>query len=156
MEKPVEAIRVSMASSVPLSPTGRGVTTNVDDHVAARVRIRRSMIDVSLVQVSTDLGISWQQLLKYEHAIDRISASKLFMLARILGVTVDYFFEGLRCDGTTEPGSDASWEKTASSNGRARDNVRELVRAFSRIKVAERRHRVLDMVRALVDQSDEP
>ena len=147
---------MSKMRSDPLPTAGRGVTTNVDIHVAARARMRRSMIGASMVQVSTDLGISWQQLLKYERCIDRIGASRLFMLARVLGVTVDYFFEGLCSDGTTEPGSDASWEQMARSDGRAHDGIRELVQSFSRIKVPATRHRVIDMVLALVDQSDGP
>ena len=67
----------------------------IDTHVGARVRLARKMQDVTQQALAEQLGLTFQQVQKYERGTNRISASKLYEAARALGVPVDFFFEGL-------------------------------------------------------------
>lgn len=67
----------------------------VDLYVGARLRIRRKMMGLSQTQVADALGITFQQIQKYERGANRISASKMFATAAFLGVAPSTFFEGL-------------------------------------------------------------
>lgn len=67
----------------------------VDVHVGKRVRLRRKSIGVSQEQVADALGLTFQQIQKYENGANRVSASKLHGIGKFLGVPVAFFFEGL-------------------------------------------------------------
>jgi hypothetical protein len=92
----------------------RLLITSVDTHVAGRLRRRRLVVGLSRREAAGKLGISCQQLTKYERAVARISAGNLYAIGSLLGVTVGYFFDGLGHDGTTEPSFLAG---TSSPNG---------------------------------------
>ena len=79
---------------------GRSLTRGIDHHIAARVRERRTVLGLTSQQVAEVLGITYQQLYKYEKGVNRISAGRLHALARALGVDIGYFYEGL---GSGEP-----------------------------------------------------
>ena len=67
----------------------------IDVHVGNRLRMRRLMLDMSQAKVGTALGVTWQQLQKYEKGANRVSASRLQHLSQLLQVPVPFFFEGL-------------------------------------------------------------
>jgi transcriptional regulator with XRE-family HTH domain len=67
----------------------------IDRHVAAQLRLRRQEVGLTQVALAAALGITFQQLQKYEKAINRISAGALYQLSVTLEVPVQYFFEGL-------------------------------------------------------------
>ena len=67
----------------------------VDTHVGTRIRLRRKVLKISQQQLGAALGLTFQQVQKYERGFNRTSASKLFDIAAYLGVPVSYFFEGL-------------------------------------------------------------
>ncbi len=69
--------------------------TPVDGHVGERVRARRLELDMSQTDLANKVGITFQQIQKYENGANRVSASRLWQFAAILGVPVDYFFQGL-------------------------------------------------------------
>jgi transcriptional regulator with XRE-family HTH domain len=73
--------------------TGR--TQDIDRHVGARVRERRIMLGLTQQQLADLIGVTYQQAHKYERGINRVSAGRLFEIARVLSVPVSYFFEGL-------------------------------------------------------------
>jgi transcriptional regulator with XRE-family HTH domain len=73
----------------------------IDVHVGARIRMRRQLVNMSQERLGELLGITFQQVQKYEKGTNRISASRLFYAAKTLGVPVQFFFEGL-------PGSEGS------------------------------------------------
>jgi transcriptional regulator with XRE-family HTH domain len=79
---------------------GRSLTQGIDHHIAARMRERRTTLGLTSQQVAGMLGITYQQLYKYEKGVNRISAGRLHALARALGVDIGYFYEGL---GSGEP-----------------------------------------------------
>lgn len=69
--------------------------TAVDAHVGNRVRAARIQAGISQEQVADHLGLTFQQVQKYEKGINRIAAGRLFQIASLFGVTVEFFFDGL-------------------------------------------------------------
>jgi transcriptional regulator with XRE-family HTH domain len=75
-----------------------GRTQDIDRHVGARVRERRIMLGFTQQQLADLIGVTYQQAHKYERGINRISAGRLFEIAHVLSVPINYFFEGLDGD----------------------------------------------------------
>lgn len=80
----------------------------VDRHVGARIRLRRKTIGISQQQLSDALGLTFQQVQKYENGANRVSASKLWDISRKLDVDVSWFFEGLEADAPSRAQQDAT------------------------------------------------
>lgn len=114
----------------------------VDVHVGKRIRQRRWMIGMTQQQLADAVGIKFQQIQKYETGMNRVSASRLWDIARALGVPISFFFEDL-------PGSGAA-AGTQATDEMALKEAMELVRAFHTIPEAQRR-RLLDLARVLSD-----
>lgn len=76
--------------------------TDVDRYVGSRIRERRVMLGLSQQQMAHLIGVTYQQAHKYERGINRISAGRLFEIARVLRVPVSYFFDGLEGNGTED------------------------------------------------------
>ena len=74
-------------------------TQDIDRHVGSRVRERRIMLGLTQQQLADLIGVTYQQAHKYERAINRVSAGRLFEIAHVLSVPVSYFFDGLQQDG---------------------------------------------------------
>src|SRR5215470_12625154 len=70
-------------------------TQDIDRHVGARIRERRIMLGLTQQQLADLIGVTYQQAHKYERGINRVSAGRLFEIARVLSVPVSYFFEGV-------------------------------------------------------------
>ena len=127
----------------------------VDLHVGARIRMRRKLLGVSQERLAEQLGLTFQQVQKYERGANRVSASKLYEIARALQTSVAYFFDGLA--DTVEPGIPGE-----PSDGREfmHDLVMtpeglELASLFHKLKRGRVRRRVLDLVKALAEDEDE-
>src|ERR1700759_5103941 len=73
----------------------KGYPNPIDVHVGSRVRLRRTLLGLSQERLAGALGLTFQQVQKYERAANRVSASKLFEIARALSTSVSYFYEGL-------------------------------------------------------------
>ena len=81
----------------------------IDKHVGSRVRMRRMMVSMSQEKLGEKLGITFQQIQKYEKGTNRIGASRLQQIANVLGVPVGFFFEGAPVpDGSAKGFSDAA------------------------------------------------
>jgi len=121
----------------------------IDKHVGARVRMQRMMLSMSQEKLAAGLGITFQQVQKYEKGTNRISASRLQQIAAILGVPVHFFFDG--APGSSESNHAATDELpydqvlafVTSADGLA------LVRAFTRIKYSALRRSIVQMVQAM-------
>ena len=74
---------------------GTGISNPVDVHVGARLRVRRTLLGMSQTTLGEAIGLSFQQMQKYEKGANRISASRLFALTRLLDVPVKYFFDDM-------------------------------------------------------------
>ncbi|MDB5458175.1 MAG: family transcriptional regulator [Caulobacter sp.] len=120
----------------------------VDLHVGARLRIRRKLLSLSQTQLADALGITFQQVQKYERGANRISASKLYEAARLLQSPVSYFFEGLDATGD---GDDDGFAQRMTLFVAAPEGL-ELASLFPQITDRRLRRRVVDLVRAMIDE----
>ena len=127
---------------------------DVDTHVGAQVRRRRMLARLTQQDVAKVLGVSFQQVQKYENGANRISAGRLFILARILGTGLIEFYDGL--DGA--PSETASLSTTdlkrAENFMRSREGLR-LNLAYLAIKNPAMRKSMLDLMAATNESSQE-
>src|SRR5215472_10343550 len=70
-------------------------TAAIDDHVGARIRERRIMLGLTQQQLAEMIGVTYQQAHKYERGINRVSAGRLYEIARVLNAPITYFYQGL-------------------------------------------------------------
>jgi transcriptional regulator with XRE-family HTH domain len=124
----------------------------VDLHVGARVRMRRKLLGVSQEKLADALGLTFQQVQKYERGANRISASKLFEIARFLDVAPSYFFEGLPTEGRKGSSRTAPAEQSMHEFLMTPEGV-ELASLLPKLHSKYRR-RVLELVRTLADEGD--
>ena len=97
--QPDGASHTDASRVVPTTRRSTSRTQDVDRHVGARVRERRIMLGLTQQQLADLIGVTYQQAHKYERAINRVSAGRLFEIAHVLSVPVSYFFDGLKQDG---------------------------------------------------------
>ena len=129
---------------------GRGPNP-IDLHVGARIRMRRRLLGVSQERLAEALGLTFQQVQKYERGANRVSASKLYEIARTLQTPVTYFFDGLADAGEIEHGDVLS--EQAVSDFLLTSEGMELAALFPRIRRGPVRRRILELLRALPDES---
>src|SRR5262245_16754522 len=126
----------------------------IDVHVGSRVRFRRMLLGMSQEKLGEKLGLTFQQVQKYEKGINRIGASRLFDLAQVLGVTVQFFYEeapAAEVHQLTPDGlGDRPDEHSIVEFLRSRDGL-ELNRAFVRISDVKARRAIVDLVRSLAN-----
>ncbi len=122
----------------------------IDAHVGHRVRTRRTLLGLNQTQLGEALGISFQQVQKYENGSNRIGASRLYHLSKILDVPVSYFYEDMpeELGEAPQPAEHPSREERELDIMHKRETL-ELVRAYYRIEDAEVRQRLRETVRAL-------
>jgi transcriptional regulator with XRE-family HTH domain len=126
-----------------------------DKHVGARVRMRRMMLGMSQEKLGDALGLTFQQVQKYEKGANRIGASRLQQIAHILQVPVSFFFEGApTAPGFTAHASGEAPSPSYVSDFLATSDGLALTKAFMRIKDAKLRRRIVDLVEQMVGDSD--
>ena len=129
----------------------------IDAHVGSRVRLRRTLLGMSQEKLGEALGLTFQQVQKYERGVNRIGASRLFDLARVLDVPIGFFFDDLppEMGGNVAVRSrPALYGLAEAQNGFEDDNMNkretlELVRAYYRITDSAVRKRVFDLIKSL-------
>lgn len=141
---------------------GKKKPNPIDIHVGGRIRLRRNMQGMSQEKLGEQLGLTFQQIQKYEKGINRIGASRLFELARVLGVSVQFFYDDA-------PGTTSDYKsKSASAGGfgerqadrfvvdflSSREGV-ELNKAFVKIADPKVRRSIVDLVRSLAGEEKE-
>lgn len=129
----------------------------IDVHVGNRVRLQRMLIGISQEKLGERLGLTFQQVQKYEKGINRIGASRLFELSRVLGVPVQFFYEDAPASGAQQAASTPGFSERSSDSHvfeflSSREGL-ELNRAFSRITDPKVRKSVLDLVRSLAEEA---
>lgn len=127
----------------------------VDQHVGSRVRLRRMLLGMSQERLGESMGLTFQQVQKYEKGVNRIGASRLFQISKILDVPVQFFFEEApHAEARTSPGmAEADSETFILEFLNSREGL-ELNRAFVKIADPKVRKSVVDLVRALSAGSD--
>lgn len=126
----------------------------VDIHVGARIRLRRNMIGLSQEKLGESLGITFQQIQKYEKGMNRVGASRLQAIANILNVPVTFFFDDMPGQSDKPLGFDEASETTYVVGFLNSSEGIQLARAFAKISDAKIRRKVLDLVRTLGQEDD--
>lgn len=127
----------------------------IDVHVGSRIRLRRNMLGLSQEKLGENLGITFQQIQKYEKGTNRVGASRLQAISSVLNVPVSFFFE------------DAPGSGTPSTSGFAEDNEAtyvvdflssnegvQLTRAFTKISDPKVRRKIIDLVKSLAADTE--
>ena len=119
----------------------------IDKHVGSRVRMRRMMLAMSQEKLGDALGLTFQQVQKYEKGTNRIGASRLQQISSILQVPVSFFFEGAsELDGSGRGGANDAPSPAYVSDFLATSDGLALTKAFMRIPDAKLRRRIVDLV----------
>jgi transcriptional regulator with XRE-family HTH domain len=127
----------------------------VDAHVGSRVRFRRMLLGMSQEKLGERLGLTFQQVQKYEKGVNRIGASRLFDMAQVLSVPIQYFYDGIAGEAAPNaamPGfADKPSESFVVDFLQTREGM-ELNKAFARIQDPKVRRSIIDMVRAMAGE----
>ncbi|MDG1859924.1 MAG: helix-turn-helix transcriptional regulator, partial [Emcibacteraceae bacterium] len=119
-------------------------------HVGARVRLRRTLLGMSQEKLGKALGLTFQQVQKYERGANRIGSSRLFQLSRILDVPVSFFFDEMTTDTTKKADGMAEGNKQVFEVDKlSRRETLELVRAYYKITDPTVRKKIFEMVKAV-------
>jgi transcriptional regulator with XRE-family HTH domain len=136
----------------------RGATVKepqpVDRHVGTRVRMRRMMVGMSQEKLGQACGITFQQVQKYEKGTNRMGASRLHQISRVLDVPVEFFYEGAPSEERT--GAPAVGDRNARSimEFLATPEGLELARVFMAVTDKRLRRRIVDLAKAVAAGSD--
>ncbi len=132
---------------------GTGVASPVDVHVGARLRVRRTLLGMNQTNIGDALGVAFQQVQKYERGSNRISASRLFALTRVLDVPIEYFFDDMPAAvEACSPGQGGGKAKKPPSyepNPMAKRETLEFVRAYYRIPDSKVRKCLFHLTKAI-------
>lgn len=141
--------------------TPSGKPNPIDVHVGARVRLRRTLLGMSQEKLGEALGLTFQQVQKYERGANRVGASRLFDLSRVLDVPVSFFFDDmddeLKAQSPAQIAGLTELEEAPAHfehDPLAKRETLELVRAYYRIADPQVRRRVYELAKALGDATD--
>lgn len=131
----------------------------IDVHVGSRVRLRRMLLGISQEKLGERLGLTFQQVQKYEKGVNRIGASRLFDLSTVLGVPISFFYEDApAAEARVQPIPGFAEAAAPDSNIleflATREGL-ELNKAFARIHEPKTRRAILDLVRSLAGVEEE-
>ncbi len=124
----------------------------VDVHVGRRLRLKRTILGMSQEAVGKQIGVTFQQIQKYERGINRMGASRLYDFAKALGVQISYFFEGFGDYEVQDAGALAAAESSSPGFEHEPVNNREtleVMRAYYRIKNPAVRKRIVELIKAM-------
>jgi transcriptional regulator with XRE-family HTH domain len=125
----------------------------IDKHVGSRVRMRRMMLSMSQEKLGDALGLTFQQVQKYEKGTNRIGASRLQQISNILQVPVSFFFEGAPyVGGHHQSGMGEAPSPAYVSDFLATSDGLSLTKAFMRIKNSKLRRRIVDLVEQIAGE----
>ncbi|MCK6417401.1 MAG: helix-turn-helix domain-containing protein [Alphaproteobacteria bacterium] len=133
----------------------KGSPDSVDVHVGNRLRIRRSLLGLSQEKLAEAVGLTFQQVQKYERGINRISAGRLFQFSRILDVPITYFYEQVQnigrsaYAGLSDDGPD---DYIADDDVMNNKETLALVRAYYAIKDPEARKDIVKFIKSMADR----
>ncbi|MCR9221828.1 MAG: helix-turn-helix domain-containing protein [Alphaproteobacteria bacterium] len=137
-----------------------GVPNPIDIHVGGRVRLRRTILGMSQEKLGELLGLTFQQVQKYERGANRIGASRLYDLSRVLDVPIPFFYEDMPPEVAGQSPrlraglSDAPPEPYREADPMARRETLELIRAYYKVKDVSVRKRILDLCKAMAHADD--
>jgi len=133
-----------------------GRPSPIDVHVGTRIRLRRTLLTMSQERLGDALGLTFQQVQKYERGVNRVGASRLFDLSRVLDVPISFFFDDMP-ESVAGPNSAAGRRSVGFSDARdplgddtmSRRETLELVPAYYRIADPALRKKVLNLIKSM-------
>ncbi len=132
---------------------GTGIPSPVDVHVGARLRVRRTLLGMSQTTLGDAIGVTFQQMQKDENGKNRISASRLYDLARVLDVPIQHFFDDMpaavAASSPTLGGDRAKKPPSYEPDPMAKRETLELVRAYYKISDPQVRKRLNEVFKAI-------
>ena len=132
---------------------GTGIPNPVDVHVGARLRQRRTLLGMNQTKLGSSIGLTFQQVQKYENGTNRISASRLYALSGTLDVPVEFFFDDMptavAASSPTLGRGRAKKPPSYEPDPMATRETLELVRAYYKIKDANVRNRLRELTKAM-------
>jgi len=161
--------RLQAGSADPLSDRGaerESRPSPIDVHVGTRIRLRRTLLGMSQERLGEALGLTFQQVQKYERGVNRVGASRLFDLSRVLDVPISFFFDDMP-EPLSQPGGAigggplsgrrtmgfADQQDALADDTLSRRETLELVRAYYRIPDAAVRKSVFDLIKRLTPET---
>src|ERR1051326_3151263 len=127
----------------------------IDIHVGSRVRLRRTLLGMSQEKLGEAIGLTFQQVQKYERGANRVGASRLYDLSKVLDVPVSYFFEDMAPVGSGEGrAASAEGSERSAADPMLKRETLELVRAYYKIPDQHVRRRLFDLAKALAKSSE--
>ena len=138
-----------------------GAPNPVDVHVGSQLRLRRTLLGLSQERLADELGITFQQVQKYEKGLNRIGASRLWDLAQVLGVSVAYFYENIDENSKNKSPRKISNQLILSDNIKEFDmsillnkDIRDLINAYVQISDPKLAKNVLNLVLSMVPKDE--
>jgi transcriptional regulator with XRE-family HTH domain len=125
----------------------------VDIHVGKRLRLRRTILGLSQEAIGNAIGVTFQQVQKYERGVNRMGSSRLFEFSKILSVPVSYFFEDMD-KSVSSPTSPSGVAEEAPAFEHEKISTREtleMMRAYYRISDLSVRKRVFELIKSIAD-----
>jgi transcriptional regulator with XRE-family HTH domain len=153
------SLEMSSAADPPV-PEKEHRPSPIDVHVGSRIRLRRTLLGMSQERLGEALGLTFQQVQKYERGVNRVGASRLFDLARVLDVPISFFFDDMPDQLAGAHGGVSGGARTATGFAEAQEGfgvdetlnrreTLELVRAYYRITDPSVRKRVFDLIKSM-------
>ena len=126
----------------------------VDVHVGTRVRLRRILLGISQEKLGEQLGLTFQQVQKYEKGSNRISASRLYQISQILQVSVQFFFDDMPHDGpeSNSPGMSNGCDQSGVLDFLNSSEGLQLNKAFAEIRDPTVRRKLVELLKILAEQ----
>jgi transcriptional regulator with XRE-family HTH domain len=128
-------------------PTRRIIDFDIE--IGRRIRVQRTLRNATQTELATAIGITFQQVQKYENGTNRVSAGKLFQIARFLAVPVNIFFDGLETENSASSRAAATPEHQQLLSFVTSVEGERLYRAFAQIRKKETQRTLLRMVESL-------
>ena len=125
---------------------GTGVPNPIDVHVGKRVRMRRLLLGMNQETLANALGLTFQQVQKYEGGANRVSASRLKAMADILEVPIAFFFSDMEAEDATPSREEREWRERVE-----RPETIELIRLYYAIPDSGARHQFLELVKSIAE-----
>jgi transcriptional regulator with XRE-family HTH domain len=136
------------------APLTKKAPNPIDRHVGSRVRMRRMLIGMSQEKLGEALGLTFQQVQKYEKGTNRIGASRLHRIASVLGVPIEFFYEDAPHGSAAASGFAESSSSTYMSDFLSSNEGVQLVKAFLAIKDPKIRRKVVELIAVLASEED--
>lgn len=129
----------------------KGTPNEMDIHVGQRLRVRRSLLGLSQEKLAESIGLTFQQIQKYERGTNRVSAGRLFELSKILDVPVSYFFEQFGATSKVHEGgmADNDQEGFQQDDIMSRKETLELVRTYYSVEDPSARKDILQFIKSM-------